>query len=141
MLEGAGFSVREIVVVPDETGAIKKTLIEAADSRRVNLAVTAGGTGFSTRDVTPEATLAVCERLAPGIPEAMRSESLKITKRAMLTRAVAGIRGRTLIVNLPGSEKGATESLAAILPALGHGLDMLSETQNECASRPDAQRI
>ncbi|GMO50781.1 MAG: MogA/MoaB family molybdenum cofactor biosynthesis protein [Treponemataceae bacterium] len=141
MLEGAGFSAQGIVIVPDETELIKAALIEAADERRVNLVVTAGGTGFSPRDVTPEATLAVCERQAPGIPEAMRQESLKTTKRAMLTRAAAGIRGRTLIINLPGSEKGAKENLAAVLPALGHGLDMLLETRNECASQPDVQRI
>jgi molybdenum cofactor synthesis domain-containing protein len=141
MLEAAGFSVKEILIIPDEIDAIKEALVKAAGEQQVNLVLTAGGTGFSPRDVTPDATIAVCERLTPGIPEAMRLESLKITKRAMLTRAAAGIRGRTLIVNLPGSEKGAKENLAAILPALGHGLDMLLETRNECASQPDVQRI
>ena len=140
-LEGAGFCVREIIIVPDEAEAITRELIRAADEKRVNLVLTAGGTGFSPRDITPEATLAVCERLTPGIPEAMRAASLAVTKRAMLTRAAAGIRKRTLIVNLPGSEKGAVENLAAILPALGHGLDMLLEARNECALQSDVQKI
>ena len=140
-LEGAGFFVREIIIVPDDAEAIKRELISASDDKRVNLVLTAGGTGFSPRDITPEATLAVCERLTPGIPEAMRATSFAVTKRAMLTRAAAGIRKQTLIVNLPGSEKGAVENLAAILPALGHGLDMLLETRNECASQSDVQKI
>lgn len=140
-LEGAGFFVREIIIVPDDAEAIKRELISAADDKRVNLVLTAGGTGFSPRDITPEATLAVCERITPGIPEAMRAASLAVTKRAMLTRAAAGIRKQTLIINLPGSEKGAAENLAAILPALGHGLDMLLEARNECASQSDVQKI
>jgi molybdenum cofactor synthesis domain-containing protein len=140
MLEASGFSVKGIRILPDDIERIKGALIQASDEG-INLVLTAGGTGFSPRDVTPEATIAVCERLTPGIPEAMRLESLKITKRAMLTRAQAGIRARTLIVNLPGSEKGATENLAPILGALGHGLDMLLETRNECASQPDVQKI
>ncbi len=96
--------------------------------------VTTGGTGFSPRDVTPEATLAVCERLTPGIPEAMRAASLAITPRAMLSRAAAGIRGGTLIINLPGSPKAARENLEAVLPALEHGLKMLLGGPADCTS-------
>jgi molybdenum cofactor synthesis domain-containing protein len=136
MLEGAGFTVSETAILPDEIELIKEALIQAADVQHANLVVTVGGTGFAPRDVTPEATIAVCERMTPGIPEAMRTESLKITKRAMLSRAQAGIRGQTLIVNLPGSEKAAKENLAAILDGLQHGLDMLLERKNECAAMP-----
>jgi molybdenum cofactor synthesis domain-containing protein len=141
MLEGAGFTVTGIEILPDEIDVIKAVLIRAADKQRTNLVVTVGGTGFAPRDVTPEATLAVCERMTPGIPEAMRAESLKITKRAMLSRASAGIRGQTLIVNLPGSEKAARENLAAVLDGLSHGLDMLLEKRNECAAQPDIQKM
>jgi molybdenum cofactor synthesis domain-containing protein len=134
MLQGAGFTVTELKILPDEIDLITAALIRAADEQKANLVVTVGGTGFAPRDVTPEATLAVCERMTPGIPETMRAESLKITKRAMLSRAMAGIRGRTLIVNLPGSEKAAKENLAAVLDGLLHGLDMLLEKRSECAS-------
>jgi molybdenum cofactor synthesis domain-containing protein len=134
MLEGAGFSVTGSEILPDEIDVIKAALIRASDTQHANLVVTVGGTGFAPRDVTPEATLAVCERMTPGIPEAMRAESFKIIKRAMLSRASAGIRGRTLIINLPGSEKAAKENLSAVLDALRHGLDMLTEKRNECAS-------
>ena len=105
-----------------------------ADSGTIHLLVTTGGTGFSPRDRTPEATLSVCGRMAPGIPEAMRYASLQITPRAMLSRAQAGIRGHTLIVNLPGSPKAARENLEAVLPALAHGLEMLSGEEADCAS-------
>jgi molybdenum cofactor synthesis domain-containing protein len=141
LVEEAGFIVLGISILPDERGPIQTALIRAADTDKVNLVLTVGGTGFSPRDVTPEATAAVCERMAPGIGEAMRLESLKITKRAMLSRATAGIRGQTLIINLPGSEKGARENLQAILGGLNHGLDMLLETRHECASQPDIQKI
>ena len=103
----------------------------------MDLIVTTGGTGFAPRDVTPEATIAVCQRLTPGIPEAMRYASLAITPRAMLSRAAAGIRGRTLIINLPGSPKAARENLEAVLPALEHGLEMLQGQQANCAERKD----
>ena len=102
----------------------------------IGLVVTTGGTGFSPRDVTPEATIAICQRMTPGIPEAMRYESLKITNRAMLTRQQAGIRGQTLIVNLPGSPKAVRENFAVCLPALDHGLEMLRNKQGDCAT-PD----
>ena len=133
LLEGAGFSVVKTAVVPDEQGQIEDTLREISDSGMVQLLVTTGGTGFSPRDVTPEATLAVCQRMTPGIPEAMRYASMRVTSRAMLSRAQAGIRGRTLIVNLPGSPKAARENLEAVLPALSHGLEMLSGRPADCA--------
>ncbi len=113
-------------LIPDEPEMIKDKLIAYADNLKVDLVLTNGGTGFTPRDFTPEATREVIEREVPGIPEAMRVEGLKITKRAMLSRAIAGIRGRTLIINLPGSSKGAKESLEAILDTLPHGLDMIA---------------
>mgnify|MGYP005807587517 CR=1 FL=1 len=133
LLEGAGYGVVETAIVPDEQSQIEAALRQWSDHEQVDLIVTTGGTGFSPRDVTPEATLAVCERMAPGIPEAMRYASLQITPRAMLSRAQAGIRRRTLIVNLPGSPKAAKENLEAVLPALSHGLDMLSGHPADCA--------
>ena len=120
MLKDAGYQVTETVIVPDEQEEIQAALIRLADGKDIALIVTSGGTGFSPRDVTPEATLAVCQRLTPGIPEAMRSASMAVTPRAMLARAAAGIRGRSLIVNLPGSPKAVRENLAAVLPASQH---------------------
>jgi molybdenum cofactor synthesis domain-containing protein len=137
MLEKAGYEVVSASVVPDELDMIKAELIRCADEK-ISLAVTTGGTGFSPRDVTPEATLAVVERETRGIPELMRAESMKITPRGCLSRAAAGIRGGTLIVNLPGSEKAARENLQAVLPALDHGLKMLASAGSaECASQAD----
>jgi molybdenum cofactor synthesis domain-containing protein len=133
MLKDAGYEVSITAIIPDEQIMIEEKLIECADIGRVDLIVTTGGTGFSVRDVTPEATIAVCQRLSPGIPEAMRFESLKITPRAMLSRAAAGIRGRTLIINLPGSPKAARENLNAVLPSIIHGLEMLTGGPTECA--------
>ncbi len=134
LLEEAGYQVVWTGVVPDEQKEIQAALCRLADEERTALVVTTGGTGFAPRDVTPEATLAVCERLTPGIPEAMRYASLQVTPRAMLSRAQAGIRGGTLIVNLPGSPKAARENLQAVLPALAHGLEMLSGRQSDCAA-------
>lgn len=124
MLERHGFEVVRALVVADERDRIERALFDAV-AEGIALVVTAGGTGFSPRDVTPEATLAVCERLAPGIPEAMRAASAEVTERACLSRAVAGIAGRTLIVNLPGSPKAAVENLRAVIAPIGHGLDLL----------------
>ena len=118
------WSVAKQVILPVDESAIRKTLIEWADSGNFDVILTTGGTGFAPRDVTPEATRAVIDRDAPGLAETMRSESLKKTPHAMLSRAVAGIRGRTLIVNLPGSPKGAVENLQTILPVLPHAVQL-----------------
>lgn len=134
MLEEAGYQVAERVIVPDELEEIQAALVRLADEGDYALIVTSGGTGFSPRDVTPEATMAVCQRLTPGIPEAMRAASMAITPRAMLSRAAAGIRGRSLIVNLPGSPKAVRENLQAVLPALEHGLQMLRGGQADCGA-------
>ena len=134
MLESGGYSVVYTAIVPDERELIEHELIKCADELDIALVVTTGGTGFSPRDITPEATIAVCTRMTPGIPEAMRAESFKITKRAVLARQQAGIRGSTLIVNLPGSPKGACENLAAVLTAIEHGLEMLRGDGADCAA-------
>ena len=125
MLEDADFDVVYTNIIPDEMEQIKAELTACADEKRIGLVMTTGGTGFSQRDITPEATLAVVERETRGIPEAMRWASLQITPRGCLSRSAAGIRGKTLIVNLPGSEKAAKENLAAVLEAIIHGMDML----------------
>lgn len=134
MLEEAGYTVVERCIVPDEQKQLEAKMKELAD-KGVALVVTTGGTGFSERDVTPEATIAVCDRLAPGIPEAMRALSLKITPRAMLSRAAAGICKRTLIVNLPGSKKAVAECLEFILPSLEHGIEILRGDTGECGRK------
>jgi len=133
ILENTGYAVEFVATIPDEQDMIEQVLIKCADELDIALIVTTGGTGFSIRDVTPEATTAVCTRLTPGIPEAMRAESLKITNRAILTRQQAGIRGESLIINLPGSPKAARENLNAVLPALEHGLEMLRCKKRDCA--------
>lgn len=134
LLKAAGYHVLTVAIVPDDQAMIEAELRRHADELDAALIVTTGGTGFSRRDVTPEATAAVCERMAPGIPEAMRAYCLSITPRAMLSRAVAGLYHNSLIVNLPGSPKAVRENLEPILPALDHGLSMLLGTKNECAS-------
>jgi molybdenum cofactor synthesis domain-containing protein len=113
-------------VIPDDLEQIKSVLVEMADEHRLDVVFTTGGTGFAPRDVTPEATLAVAQRPAPGITEAMRAASLAITNRAMLSRAVAGIRGSTLVINLPGSPKAAVECLRVFLPVMAHAVEMLA---------------
>ncbi len=133
LLEQAGYTIAYTAIVPDERDQIEQALIHAADDLGVALVITTGGTGFSPRDITPEATIAVCDRMAPGLAEAMRYESLKITNRAMLSRAQAGIRKRCLIVNLPGSPKAIRENLAAIESSLGHGLEVLRGQSGDCA--------
>ena len=134
MLSEQGLEVVYTSVIPDERAIIEAELVKCADELKLALILTTGGTGFSPRDVTPEATLAVVERETRGIPEAMRAESLRITPRGCLSRSAAGIRGRTLIVNLPGSEKAAKENLNAVLSAVLHGLDMLASAGSaDCA--------
>lgn len=126
MLESAGYSVTYTAIVPDELDAIRSALCHCADTLEIDLIITTGGTGLSPRDVTPEATLSVLEREIRAIPVAMWIDGLKHTPHAMLSRAVAGTRGHSLIVNLPGSEKAARENLAAVLPALEHALHMMA---------------
>lgn len=131
MLEEAGFSVAHTAILPDEMEQISAELRDCADRRRIDLIVTTGGTGLSPQDVTPEATRAVLEREIPAIPVAMWMEGLKVTPRAMPSRAVAGIRGSSLLLNLPGSEKAARENLAAVIGALEHGLHMIAAEGHE----------
>lgn len=133
MLEEAGYQVEETLLLPDEPALLQKALIRLADQRQISLILTTGGTGFSPRDTTPEATRAVIEREAPGIAEAIRMESMKITPRAMLSRGIAGIRKQSLIVNLPGSPKAVRESLAVFLDVVEHGLRVLKQQESECA--------
>lgn len=133
MAEEAGYQVVHTALLPDGVEPLAGELKRLCDGDLADLVLTTGGTGFSPTDLTPEATLSVVERPAPGIAEAMRWQSLQITPRAMLSRAAAGIRGRTLIVNLPGSPKAVRECLTFILPALGHGLEMLRGTAGNCA--------
>ena len=130
-----GYDVVCTSIIPDEIDQIKAELLRCCDELGVRLVLTTGGTGFSPRDVTPEATMAVVERATPGIPELMRAESMKITPRGCLSRSTAGIRGRSLIINLPGSPKAAKENLLAVIEPIKHGLDMLaSEGSADCAA-------
>lgn len=132
--ETNGFSVTYKSIVPDDFEMIKAELKKCCDELKIDLVLTTGGTGFSPRDITPEATLAVIDRETRGIPEAMRAESMKITPRGCLSRSAAGIRGRTLIINLPGSKKAAVENINAVIDPVKHGMDMLaSEGSANCA--------
>ena len=133
LLQRAGYTVTGTAIVSDEYDVICHALRQAALANTA-LILTTGGTGFSPRDITPEATAAVCQRMAPGIGEAMRAASLRITPRGMLSRATAGLLDRSLIVNLPGSPKAAQENLEAVLPSLAHGLEMLRGGQADCAT-------
>ena len=133
MVEERGWTVVQTTLLPDRREMLERELRRLCDGGLADLILTTGGTGFSPNDVTPEATMAVVERPTPGIPEAMRYYTLQITPRAMLSRAAAGIRGRTLIVNLPGSPKAVRECLQAILPARDHGLEILKGTGGNCA--------
>ena len=138
MLADEGFEVVHTNIVPDEMDIIKSELLKCADELKISLVLTTGGTGFSPRDITPEATLAVVERETRGIPELMRAVSLKITPRGCLSRSVAGIRKGTLIINLPGSEKAAKENLEAVLGSVKHGLEMLASAGSaDCAGSSD----
>lgn len=133
-IEKAGFKVIKTKIVPDEKEQIKEALIKMSESEEIALILTTGGTGFSKRDITPEATIEVCDRLAPGIPEAMRAYSAKFTNRAALSRAQAGLRKSSLIINLPGSPKAIKENLEAIIPFLAHGIEMLRGKEADCAN-------
>jgi molybdenum cofactor synthesis domain-containing protein len=134
LLTETGFSIICRVTVPDERDLISAALIDLCDNKGADLILTTGGTGFSPRDLTPEATRDVIQRDVPGIPEAMRYESLKITDKAMLTRAVAGIRGMTLIINMPGSPKAVRECFEVIRPALPHAMEILTGRGGECGT-------
>ncbi|CAG1013736.1 molybdopterin adenylyltransferase [Anaerolineales bacterium] len=127
LIRAQGWSVTKQSILSDDESAIRAALTEWVDSSEVDVILTTGGTGFAPRDVTPEATRKIIQREAPGLAEAMRADSLKKTPHAMLSRAVAGIRGRTLIINLPGSPKGATENLQMILPVLPHAVQLLTD--------------
>ena len=133
-----GLEVVYQTIVPDEAEQIKAQLITCADERKIPLILTTGGTGFSPRDITPEATKAVLDREVPGIPEAMRAESMRITPRGCLSRSAAGIRGGSLIINLPGSEKAAKENLLAVMDGILHGLDMLASSGSADCAQPSA---
>lgn len=135
IIEPAGYKVVSYVVVPDEFDDLANEMKRLADEGIADIIFTTGGTGFSMRDVTPEATKSVCDREVPGIPEAMRAYSMTITKKAMLSRAAAGIRKQTLIVNMPGSPKAVEESLTYILDPLRHGLEILKGEASECARK------
>ena len=132
-LDNKEYEISYYKILPDEMKDIEKELIYLCDELKVDLVLTNGGTGFSQRDVTPEATQNVIEKYVPGIGEAMRSKSLAITPKAMLSRSIAGIRGKTLIINLPGSPKGAVENLQFVLPAIPHGIAILIGEASECA--------
>ena len=135
MLTATGYKVEETLLLPDDAAQLKTQLLRLADARQVNLILTTGGTGFAPRDITPEVTLSVAERNAPGIAEAMRYHSLTITPRGMLSRAASVLRGKTLIVNLPGSPKAVKENLEYILPSLAHGIRLAAGLDGECARK------
>ncbi len=134
ILEEAGYDVVETLLLPDGRAQLEYHLKRLSDQRQVNVIFTTGGTGFSERDLTPEATIAVCDRMATGIAEAIRYYSLQITPRAMLSRQTSGIRKKTLIINMPGSPKACREDLEFILPSLPHGLGVLRGTDGECGT-------
>jgi molybdenum cofactor synthesis domain-containing protein len=133
LITSQGWTVARTLVLPDDLNALTETLSAWADSDDLDIILTTGGTGFGPRDVMPEATRAVIAREAPGMAEAMRQQSLKTTQHAMLSRAVAGIRGKTLIINLPGSPKGAVENLQVVLPVLPHAVELMRD-------RPEAEK-
>jgi len=137
MVAEIGGEVVAYDVVPDEKELLVEKLLEYADEKKVDLVLTTGGTGLSPRDVTPEATLEVVEKVIPGIPEAMRAKGLEYTPHAMLSRAVAGSRGKTLIINLPGSPRAVRENLEVVLPAIPHALEILQGRGGECARHPE----
>lgn len=133
--EENGYRVVSLTILPDDREMLSEEMRKTADTNQADLILTTGGTGFSERDCMPEATMDVCERTVPGIPEAMRAYSMQFTKRAMLSRSAAGIRKRTLIVNLPGSPKAVRECLEYVIGELGHGLDILTGAAANCARK------
>jgi molybdenum cofactor synthesis domain-containing protein len=134
ILKNRGFDIVHTAIIPDDKEMIKGELVKCADELGIALVLTTGGTGFSPRDITPEATMEIVERPTPGIPEAMRAESMRITPKGCLSRSAAGIRKRTLIINLPGSKKASQENILAVIDPVAHGLDMLySEGSADCA--------
>lgn len=135
IVKDKGYKVDKYIVLPDDEKRLLDEMIYMSDVLHIDLVLTTGGTGFSERDVTPEATLKAVKKLAPGIVEAIRYYSLSITKRAMLSRAVSGIRNKTLIINLPGSPKAVKESLEYIIDTLHHGLSILTNKESECAKQ------
>ncbi|MDO4270168.1 MAG: MogA/MoaB family molybdenum cofactor biosynthesis protein [Eubacteriales bacterium] len=134
MVQAHGYVVKSYLVLPDERRMLREELRRLCDEQRADLILTTGGTGLSPRDATPEATLDIAQRQVPGIAEAMRMNSLAVTGRTMLSRGVSVIRGRTLIINLPGSPKAVRENLAYVLPQLDHALDILTGRAGECAA-------
>lgn len=134
MLKTIGVEVLHMMIIPDEQALIKQALMEYTDIKKLDLVLTTGGTGVSPRDVTPDATLQVVEKEVPGMSEAMRRESGAFTPHAMISRAVAGVRGTSLIINLPGSPKGVRENLAVVLPALKHAVEKIQGDERECGA-------
>ena len=136
ILKEKGYELVYTGLVPDDSEMIQAELIKCCDELKINLILTTGGTGFSPRDITPEATMAVVERPTPGIPEAMRAESMRITPKGCLSRSAAGIRKQSLIINLPGSKKASEENILAVIGAVGHGLEMLLGSGSaDCAAK------
>lgn len=133
IISSFGYEVAYYKVLPDDKEIISEEMKQLCDEEKVDLILTTGGTGFSKRDNTPEATLAIAEKLVPGISEAIRNYSMQFTKKAMLSRGVSVIRKRTLIINMPGSPKAVKESMECIMPSLNHGIDILKGTASECA--------
>jgi len=137
LLQSIGAEIKEYQVVPDEREVIARSLKELSDGLGVDLIVTTGGTGLGPRDVTPEATLEVIDKRIPGFEEAMRAESIRITPHGMLSRAVSGLRGRTVIINLPGSPKAVRETLSVVLPALSHAVELVRGAVDSCGTQED----
>jgi molybdopterin adenylyltransferase len=139
LLQSIDAEIKEYRIVPDEQDIIAQNLKELSDSVGVDLIVTTGGTGLAPRDVTPEATLEVIDKRVPGLEEAMRAESIRITPHGMLSRAVSGVRGKTLIINLPGSPKAVRETLSVVLPALPHAVELINGAVDACATEQDKE--
>jgi len=134
MLAGAAIEIKSTLIIPDEKDEIKKAIVDFSDVKKLDLILTTGGTGVSPRDLTPDATLEVIDKQIPGMAEAMRHQSMLITPHAMISRAVAGICGKSMILNLPGSPKSVRENLAVVLPALKHAIEKIKGDDSECAS-------